>query len=112
MPDDFFCMKLRVVFVWIIEFYLTVFEYIYLCPLHSALWFSYRPSLYIYIYIYICIYIYIYICNISTNKLNRQFSKWKFQDHLESSGCTNMNQNDNTDFFLANYVNKHLINVA
>ena len=44
MPDDCFCMKLSV--TWIFEFYLTVFEYIYLCSLHWALWFSYRPSLY------------------------------------------------------------------
>ena len=30
----------------------------------------------------------------------------------QSSGCTNMNQIDNTDFFLASYVNKSLMNVA
>ena len=32
--------------------------------------------------------------------------------NLQSSGCTNMNQIDNTDFFLANYVNKRIMNVA
>ena len=43
MPDDCFCMKLSV--AWIFEFYLTVFEYICLCSLRWALRVSYRASL-------------------------------------------------------------------
>ena len=90
----------------------------------------------IYIYIYICIYVYIcmyvninnlfpdcvksassqykrraFICNIWTNKLNIHFSNKKFHVYSQSSGCTNMNQIHNTDFFLANYVKKRLMNV-
>ena len=53
-----------------------------------------------------------FICNIWTNKLNRHFSNQKFYVYSQSSGCKNMKQMDNTDFFSANYVNKYLMNVA
>ena len=70
---------------------------------------------YIYVCIYVCIYVYIYIYIYIYILLNRHFSNYKFHVYSQSSICTNMNQIDNTDFFLANYLanyaNKRLMNI-
>ena len=86
----------RQLFIW---FYLSI--YLSIC---LSIYLSVYMYVYIYIHIhviciYIYIYIYIYMCNIWTNKLNRHFSNEKLYVYSQSSGCTNMNETDNTDLF-------------